>query len=302
MFGWRRSERPKRHVILHYHIFKNAGTTIYSILERNFGRQLKTLDAGHFNEPLSNDVLLKFLQRHPRAKAISTHHLLPPKPEDEDFVFHDILFLRHPLARLSSMYAFYRRTAITEDPLTTEARKRSTADFMRLLLERYPQYVHNAQVEYLSARSRTAEGNSLQTAFGIARQATVLGVAEMFDVGAVLAQETLAPYFKRLQFGYVAQNVSSAEPRQLDVHLAEFRDACGIELYEQLLQCNRLDIELLEMAKRELCCRFEQLPDHQERLEHFLFWRSILHPSAIRGVLASNHPHDFIRYANLGKR
>ncbi len=123
----------------------------------------------------------------------------------------------------------------------------------------------------------------------------------MFDVGAVLAEEALSPFFKRLDFGYVAQNVRSAEPRRLELHLDEFRDACGDQLYEQLLKCNRLDIELLELAQGEVVRRFEQIPDHEERLRRFVFWRGTLHPSAIRGVLASNHPHNFAHYANVGK-
>lgn len=293
-------EQQKRHIVLHYHIFKNAGTTIYSVLQRNFGYRLKALDSGDFNGRLNNDVLLEFLREHPRVRAISSHHLVPPKPKDESLVFHDILFLRHPLARLSSMYAFYRRTGVTDDPLTREAKKRQTGDFMRLLLDCYPHYVNNPQVEYLAAWSRTARENSLQTAFRIAAQATVLGVAEMFDMAAVLAEEALSPFFKHINFGYVAQNVSSAEPRQLDGHLAEFRDACGDQIYEQLLEANRLDIELLELARRESCRRFEQIPNHEERLRQFLAWRGILHPSAVRGVLASNHPHNFADFANAG--
>ncbi len=295
-------QNRKRHVILHYHIFKNAGTTIHFILERNFGKRMRTLDAPHFNASLSNDVLLEFLKKHTRIQAISTHHLLPPKPEDEHFVFYDILFLRHPLARLSSMYAFYRRSDVTEDPLTAEAKKRTMAEFMRLLMDRYPHYVNNAQMEYLLAGNRGADQDRLQAAFRVASQATVLGTAEMFDLGAVLAEESLTPFFKSLSFNYVAQNVSLAQPRQLGLQLDEFREACGEELYEQLLKLNRLDIELLLLAQREISRRFEQIPDHEERLRKFVFWRGILHPSSIRGVLASNHSHNLAYYANIGKR
>ena len=287
-------------MILHYHIFKNAGSTIYSILERNFGRRLASLNSGHFNSALADDVLLAFLKKHPRFQAISSHHLLPPKPAHQDFVLHDILFLRNPLARLSSMYDFYRRTGTTHDPLSAEAKHRTTMDFMQLLIEKYPQYVNNAQTNFLSARNRNAQELVLETAFQVACQATVLGVTELFDLGAVLAEHSLAPFFRGINFGYVAQNASLTAPRELDVHLAQFRDACGDETYEQLLQANALDLALLELATEEIYRRFDAIPGHEERLKHFLQWRSILHPSAVRGVLASNHPNDFVRYANFG--
>jgi hypothetical protein len=290
----------KRCILLHYHIFKNAGTTVSFILERNFGRRVAFLDSGNFNAVLDNHTLIDFLQKHPRVTAVSSHQLRPPKPKDERFLFRDILFLRNPLARLSSTYDFYRRTDITQDPLTSEAKRRNTADFMRLLIEDYPQYVNNVQVNYLVAQNRQNGESDLQTAFRVACDATVLGVTELFDIGAVMAEYSLSGFFERLNFGYVAQNVSSMKPRQLDVHLGQFRDACGDLIYEDLLQCNALDLELLSLAGKEVYRRFQLIPDHEERLNHFLLWRSILHPSSMRGVLASNHPHDFIRYANLG--
>ena len=302
MLPWmkRRSGQGVRHVILHYHVFKNAGSTIYSILERNFGRRLVSLDSGHFNRLLADDVLLAFLKKHSRVHAISSHHLVPPHPAHRDFVFHDILFLRNPLARLSSMYDFYRRTGTTHDPLIAEAKCRTTADFMRLLIEKYPQYVNNAQTNFLLARSRNAQEPALESAFRVACKATVLGVTEFFDLGAVLAEYSLAPIFRGINFGYSAENVSSIAPRQLDIHLAQFRDACGDDIYEQLLQSNALDLALLKLATEEIYQRFDAMPGHEERLKHFLQWRSTLHPSAVRGVLASNHPNDFVRYANSG--
>jgi hypothetical protein len=302
VWPWTRqsSKTGRRDVIIHYHIFKNAGTTVTFVLERNFGSAFASFESKHFNAVLTNEALISFLERHPKIKAVSSHGLWPPKPKHDRFVFHDILFLRHPLARLSSLYDFYRRNEVTDDPLTTEAKKRNTAEFMRLLISDYPQYVRNVQVHYLSARSRKNTQSDLQCAVSVACEATVLGVAELFDLGAVLAEHSLTPVFQRFHFGYVAQNVSSIGPRELSVHLAQFRDACGNDVYEQLLQSNSLDLELLEFARQEVCRRFELIPNHEKKLEQFLLWRSILHPSAVRGVLASNHPNGFVHYANLG--
>jgi hypothetical protein len=286
--------------LLHYHIFKNAGTTVSFILKRNFGNRVVFLDSGDFNGVLGNDKLLEFLLAHPKVRAVSSHQLRPPKPEHELFLFQDILFLRNPLARLSSTYDFYRRTDVTKDPLTREAKVRNTADFMRLLIDNYPHYVNNVQVNYLAGSNRRSGESELQTAYRIACNATVLGLTEMFDIGAVMAEYSLSQHFERLNFGYVAQNVSSMKPRELDIHLVHFRDACGEKVYEQLLQCNALDLELLQLARNEVYRRFRLIPGHEERLKHFLTWRGILHPSSVRGVLASNHPHDFIDYANVG--
>lgn len=297
---WAKNKKPsKRHIILHYHIFKNAGTTIYFILKSNFGKRVASLESGRFNRALSDDVLLEFLKSHPRIQAVTSHHLFPPKPEHEEYVFHDILFLRHPLARLSSMYDFYRRTDVTEDPLTKEAKRLTTADFMKLLVDKHPHQVNNAQVKYLSARTGAA-GSELQGAATIACQSAVLGIAEMFDVGAVLAEDSLRPVFPRLSFAYVARNVSSSGPRDLDVHLAQFRDACGDPIYEKLMSLNSLDTALWQLASQEVQRRFRLIPDHENRLRNFITWRSALDPGSMAQIIASNHPSDFVQYANAG--
>ena len=303
MWHWARlSAQKPRHIILHYHIFKNAGTTIYSILQRNFGKRLAPLESKHFNSTLANEALIAFLQKHPKIKAVSSHHLVPPKPVDPSFVFHDILFLRHPLARFSSMYDFYRRADVTDDPLSLEAHRRTTAEFMRLLIEEHPGHVSNVQVAFLSRRDRRSDESMLDSAVRVAGQASVLGLAEAFDIGAVQAEHTLSPVFPRINFGYVAQNVSSMAPRVLSTHLKQFQDACGDEIYNRLLQLNALDLLLLERITAEVNRRFRAIPNHETRLREFMLWRSILHPSAIRGVLASNHPHNFVHYANLGAK
>ena len=300
LFLKRRGKGEKRHIILHYHIFKNAGTTVLFILKRNFGKRVASVESGRFNAPLTNEALVDFLIRHPKVEAVTSHHLWPPKPEHQDFIFHDILLLRNPLARLSSMYDFYRRTEETEDRLTREAKKRTTADFMKLLIDEHPHQVRNVQVGYLSRRSRTSGESDLQTALRIARQATVLGVTEMFDVAAVSAEYLLAPIFHGLSFAYIARNVSSVGPRDLGIHLPQFRDACGDQVYEQLVSLNSLDIALLEDIITEVNSRFLLIPDHEQRLKNFSTWRSALDPGSMAMIIASNHPNDFVRYANLG--
>jgi hypothetical protein len=301
MWTWREANKQgKRHIILHYHLFKNAGTTIYFILKRNFGKRVSSLESGRHNTALSNGVLIDFLAKHPKVQAVTSHHLWPPKPEHEQFVFHDILFLRNPLARLSSMYDFYRRTDATEDPLTKEAKKRNTADFMKLLIGEYPHHVSNAQVRYVSAHGRQNNESELQAAMRIALQASILGITELFDVGAVLAEHLLAPIFPGISFAYVARNVSSIAPRDLQVHLPQFQDACGDQVYEQLLNSNSQDFALLDLVTKEMYARFHLIPDYEERLKNFSTWRGALDSASRTMIIASNHPDNFVRYANFG--
>jgi hypothetical protein len=290
-------------VILHYHIFKNAGTTLQSILERNFGSQFAAFDSKNPDALIGNDSFLRFLEEHPDIAAVSSHNLRPPKPENEAFAFHDIVYLRHPLTRLFSMYVFYRRSENVADALTVEAKKLDIADFFRFLIENYPNHAMNPQVGYLAnGGSKIPTDSELERAKLIASQAAILGVTDLFDLGAVRAEYLLRDWFdrrtilKRLDFSYAAENVSSELPRDLDVEVQKLREACGDSLFERLCELNALDISLVESVRKECYRRFQLTPDHQRRLKN-LSARSLARERDVAMVvLASNHPHDFVYY------
>ncbi len=97
-----------RFVILHYHIFKNAGTTIEEILIKTFPAGFAKLDTEDHDALLSNSVLLDLLNSNPGLQAISSHQLRYPVPQVKDFLFFDVCFLRDPLDRIRSMYDYFR--------------------------------------------------------------------------------------------------------------------------------------------------------------------------------------------------
>jgi hypothetical protein len=68
-----------RFVVVHYHIFKNGGSTIESILRREFGTGFTMLHGPGPNSILSGDDLGAFLRDY-EVSAISSHHLRYPLP------------------------------------------------------------------------------------------------------------------------------------------------------------------------------------------------------------------------------
>src|ERR1700742_4745392 len=98
-----------RFVIVHYHIFKNGGTTIESVLQREFADGFVSLHGPSADSVLDANDLTRFLDEHPDIRAVSSHHLRYPKPENRGWVVFDCCFLRHPLTRLASVYSWFRR-------------------------------------------------------------------------------------------------------------------------------------------------------------------------------------------------
>jgi hypothetical protein len=297
----RKTEGSRRHVIIHYHFFKNAGTTVESILENNFRNRFARLDSDDYNSTLPNDALLDFLTTHSDVVAVSSHHLRPPKPVDDGFIFHDMLFLRHPVARLWSIYEFYRRTDLETDPLAAAAKTRGAPEFIQLLTEDYPHHVNNTQVSLLAnAGDKLPTQSDLAVAADVISQAAVIGVAELFDQSAVSAENALRRAFKGLDFSYVRQNVSDGRPMSLEDQLARFRKHCGTEISDRIIKLNQLDLALVQRAQEEVSRRFRLVPDHGRRLKTLRSKCANRETAAARIIVASNHPAAFAFYAGPG--
>ena len=260
-----------RHVLLHYHIFKNAGSTLDAILERNFGPALAFLHTRDPNSVLTVSDVLSFLESHKSIRAISSHHLRPPEPGNDAFVFIGVLILRDPIDRLGSMYAYYRASD-NDDPLARAAKEAGMTAFLQTLVDEYPNIANNSQVVYLASSGRytrppmTADLHKAVEMFS--REAVVI-TTEMFDRSLVAAEYYLRPTFGNLDFSYVSQNVSPGRASSLEGRLAEIKRACGEKLFQTLLDMNKLDLQLVEAANTEIERRFHLVPNSDKRLESF---------------------------------
>ena len=252
-----------RHVLLHYHLFKNAGSSIDAILERNFGSRLAYLHGMRHDSTVTNADLVHFLAANGDVRAVSSHHLRPPKPRIEEFVFFDIVFLRHPLDRLRSMYDFYRRNEAIDDPLVEQAHRFAIGQFMEFLIAYYPHLTNNVQVCFFASSgqyTRPPNNGDLQRAIGVITEAAVLGVTELFDFSMGTARYYLYPTFGALDLKGPAQNVSAARAESLEERLQHMEASCGSNLYKSLLRMNELDLQLVKCAEAEIHRRFNEIP------------------------------------------
>jgi len=264
----------QRFVIVHYHIFKNGGSTIEAILEREFGNRFATLHDTKPSATLNGRQVACFLRRHPQISAISSHHLRYPKPAVRHTIIFDCCFLRHPLERLDSVY-HYLRTIGTVDTLSYRARQMSAREFLRHLANESPHMVSDVQVTQLAcagAFTRPAHPEDLERASAILSDMAIPGVVEMFDESLVAAEYFLRPAFPGVKLQCVATNVSrpgklaSTGPRDRQERLV---DAWGGDLYEDLLRLNQLDLELFRLAQKEIGRRIALVPESARRLAEF---------------------------------
>lgn len=287
---------PTRFVIIHYHIFKNGGSTFLSIFSREFPEGFATIHGPTDVSLLDGNCLSEILRQNPSILAISSHHLRYPKPVIPNTVVYDCCFLRHPLDRLQSIYSYFR-TFESPDLLCRMASEESPKKFFRKLIDDFPHFVCNAQVTLLANRgvfTRPVDETDFQRCAGMVREMAIPGLVERFDESLVAAEYFLKPAFPKLRLEYVPQNVSRPLGGTLEERLERLRSSWGANLYETLSRLNEFDLELFRCADREITRRFSLVPEAARRIEDFRARcrRGHAGASADTGALARWLMHD----------
>ena len=252
-----------RYVVVHYHIFKNGGTTLETILEREFREGFATLHGPDADATLTGADLTDFLLAYPNVSAISSHHLRYPKPHIPHVVLFDCCFLRHPLSRLHSCFTYLSRT---------EALREGAREFLEHLMDAAPHQVSDVQVNLLAnggAFTRPAGEHDLDRATEILSQMAIPGLVSLYDESLVAAEYFLRPAFPTIRLEYVPQNVTNGAGPLPSERLDHLIDLWGADLYEKLARLNQMDLELFRRVKAEITQRLDLVPRAQQRLAEF---------------------------------
>ncbi|MEM7238168.1 MAG: hypothetical protein AAF501_10145 [Pseudomonadota bacterium] len=126
-----------RSVIVHYHCYKNAGSTVDRSVTTSFGRDaLMEVDKHElyrevkaYNRAFFEEVIPK----HPDVICFSSHRTVPSAHLISDHNVIPVLFLRHPLLRVASAYRFEAKRQ--DGPQFEDARRLSFRDWLRSRVE-----------------------------------------------------------------------------------------------------------------------------------------------------------------------
>src|SRR5215469_6312036 len=115
-----------RPLVIHYHIFKNAGTSVDEVLRRNFGAGWQEQEfEGKGASRAHRSSIRQYLRSRPEITALSSHTAFLPPPRLAGVSIFPIIFVRHPIDRLRSAYLFER----TQNANTVGAKLARAHDF-----------------------------------------------------------------------------------------------------------------------------------------------------------------------------
>jgi hypothetical protein len=256
-----------RALIIHGHMFKNAGTSFDWSLSRSFG----TAFVDHRDDEgmkTGAAYLQSWLRDNPQCLALSSHWITPPLPRSADLKLHLCLLFRDPIERTRSVYNFERAQQGVETPGAIRAKQMDFRQYMQWQMQPMPgPAVKNYQTRYCSGEYL---GEDLEAMYARARELILnsgtLGLVHRYDESMVLFEHRLRPFFPDLDLSYLKQNVLSKDDvevsqRRRDV-LAELGDVA-----EQVLAANAYDLRLFEFAEQRFAELIAEIPDMAARLD-----------------------------------
>jgi len=254
----------KRPVLVHYHIFKNAGTSFNWALRQCFGDRFREYDTTDPDGKITSDELLDFIERDDSLRAVSSHQTCFPAPESEDVRSVATVFVRHPLARIRSIYTFQRKQDPSVSAGARAANEHGFREFVEWSLENYPATILNFQTCFCSTpemrAGKAAPGiEELEIAKRNLERAAVAGVVERYDESLRVANAALARDFPEIELRANRLNTTSGAPKSRDRVIEQLRGELGADLVVQLEERNYLDEALYDFADTLLDQRLARL-------------------------------------------
>ncbi|GAB5413086.1 MAG: hypothetical protein Cons2KO_06890 [Congregibacter sp.] len=258
-----------RQVLLHGHIFKNAGTTLDWSLQRCFGD--KFLE--HRDDPKirqNPESELREVLQSDDLQALSSHSMPCPAPEIQGVRFSELVLLRHPLKRVRSVYEFERNQQ-AETPGALAAKEKNYADYVHWRMQAgVGATIRNFQTRFVcGGRARNARFDPGPEQFfssiaNIERSA-LTGIVERYDESMVVFESVLSQHFPGIDLSYVPQNVTrqrfGGSKKAWDEDLGDVKN--------ELIEKNAYDLALYEHANQRLTASIEQVTDFSARLQAF---------------------------------
>ncbi|MDA1113144.1 MAG: sulfotransferase family 2 domain-containing protein [Planctomycetota bacterium] len=260
----------RRNVLVHFHIFKNGGTTFDYALKREFGKGFAEYDGNQASSVHLPEEIAAYLVKRPKVRALSSHHLRFPLPEVEKSSLFGVVFLRHPLDRMHSIYK-YERKQKSESPGSKHAKKYSFPDYVQWRLDRgRVNLLCNYHASVLTCNPREARRvPDAELARTRLKEVAVCGTVDQLEASLALAEQQLAPHFSGINLATTPQNVTVGRKPTLQERMNEAEKACGSELFADVAARNELDLDLYALAGRLLQERLHGLADGERCLEAY---------------------------------
>lgn len=242
-------------VLIHYHIYKNAGSSIDRLLRQSFGDAWTGFENSSGGDIVDCLRLREFLGTQPHVRAVSSHRARPPLPTPSA---RPIVMLRHPVDRARSIYHFARLDRTQPDHAVASGG--SFRDYVEFFLPKTAagvvirdyQVVHlsDASIRCQNIQLARATARDLTEAKALLRTWRVFGLVRRFADSCKLFTASYGREFPELRLHDIQENVSTSASLSDTEALDRAQAELGAATFDRLLDANALDLELYRFAQQ----------------------------------------------------
>ena len=255
-----------RHVIVHYHIYKNSGTSFERVLDESFGDAHERFDGPYPFFTIDQDQLDRIIRRKPGSVAFSSHQTMLPQPSSLDHIVLAATFLRHPILRIGSIYRFKRQH---EDGTSTAeiAHKHDFAGFIAACFDVTKELPHisNGRTRHLAAAHGRAPAvrrlndmmqYDLATAKRNLANVEMLGRTEHFEDDVARFVMIAARHGLTMKVpAETRHNTTETHDLPVAKRVEQLLEPLSAQLKAQLMAANEQDLELYAHAETLIAAR-----------------------------------------------
>jgi hypothetical protein len=251
--------KSKRPLLIHYHVFKNAGTSFEWALERALGKRFRRFDSPNPGGRITARQIAQLVKAEPQLCAISSHQAAPPPPRIFGRQVITSILIRDPIARIGSIYTF-ERAQQANTPGSLKAKEMDFKSYVEWRLKTSPAVFCNYQVIFCSGRHRTdCAKRDLEAAIIRLDSIDIVGTVARYAEWLSLAQVHLQRHFPHLALSLVHHNRSKEASIESEAEiLARLTRDLGPALTTELLSRNELDMVLYQVADSLLTRRLAE--------------------------------------------
>ncbi|WP_165735333.1 sulfotransferase family 2 domain-containing protein [Pseudoalteromonas sp. C8] len=241
-------------IILHYHLFKNAGTSLDAALKENFSEEEGEWVTKEFpGQPAKNrEELKQWVIDNPQAKCFSSHTAIFPVPQIEGIKIIPVIFYRHPIDRIASAYSFERKQG-GESYGATLARESTLAGYIESRLSvKGDRQCCDFHAHRLATMFGEKQGDEATRAKMAIEALPFVGLVEKYSESLERLEALLkAEGFEGIKLKPVEKNVSRGVKKTLDEKLAEIKEQLGDEVFDMLATANVVDLEIWDKLNND---------------------------------------------------
>jgi hypothetical protein len=244
----------KKLIVAHYHLFKNAGTSVDVILKHNFGSAWNEIEFPKSNQESNSQLVREWIvkEQH-RISAFSSHTAIFPLPILDNIVLLPIVFLRHPIIRLWSVYKFERKHRQVLNSSIKLAQEQDFAGYLNYQLDQLDnRSCRNFQTYRFSWLNSQPNMTELERALNGLDLLPIVGLVDEFDLSMQLYRQAIAKYYPAFQLKSVHKNITSRVNLSLAEQLKSIQQQLDQDTYQRLLDANQDDLRLYLAAQKKL--------------------------------------------------